>query len=478
MTIVELEEFLELDSIGYTDIPITDGFIGKYVEYLSLRALRVPKESLLLDVLVKLSQVASLKRVNVMYQQEKVLCNIYAMLFMPSGSGKDYPLNLINKVNAIYFARFNERVAEHKALWDADIEAKADELFSTKSSKDQYKYIHRARTISAEISSATVEGFYSTRLEMSRADFGGTFVRIPEFADYVMSKNNVNAEFLTALIEAYEDGNTSPKAVKSESDQISVRGVPSNVLVYSSPFGLLGKSNGRLLEFFNRGGARRFFVCYPNIEREEVEDYSAMIDLKRESFAKAKSMEVVLKSGVSAILDRKDDNLALTDEAEYYYEHYFWYCDYLAISKYAGFDGIVSVVVSLPRKAMKLAGIIAVSEHPDRLEVDSDDMMKACKVAQFYFNHFVRFYKNSDEQDPIEVLGHYLISQNKPVTITDIRSERIVGMNKFSTWFEKAIQEVEDYLYSLGYVLVTTPYGKRKTGAKYKTVSKESLVQE
>lgn len=478
MTIIELEEFLEIGSIGYEDTPDVGGFIGDYVKYLSLRAIKVPKESLLIDVLVKLSQVVSLDRVKILYEQEEVLCNMYAMLFMPSGSGKDYPLSLIDKINASYFARFNDRVAEHKSLWDAEVEAKADTLFTTKSSKDQYKYLHRARVISPEIASATVEGFYATRLEMNRADFGGTFVRIPEFADYVMSKNNVNAEFLTALVEAYEDGSTSPKAVKSESDQIGVRGVPSNVLVYSSPFGLLGKSNGRLLEFFNRGGARRFFVCYPDIKREKIDDYSAMIELKRNSFAEAKRMEMGLKSNIAKILNRKSTNLALTDEAEYYYEHYFWYCDYLAANKYSGFDGIVSVAVSLPRKAMKLAGIIAVCEHPERAEVDIDDMSKACKIAHFYFGHFVRFYKNSDEQDPVEVLGHYLINQAKFVTISDIRKQRIVGMNKFSNWFERAIRDVEDYLYSIGYVLITKPYGKRKTGAKYKAVSQESLVQE
>ena len=259
-------------------------------DYLIPKVDDVPLETLVIDLNAKIAQMLAINRVKVESSlietgDKSTFPNFYGIIFLPSGEGKDKPIQIINKnlmknINIDFYERSKYYLENAKK----EIEEKAEELYpDSKIKRQEYKAENRPYGLTKEIKTGTAEGLESARKAFQKAGFGGTFFKNGEFADYIIATDKSSIDFLSLINEIYDFGDSDPKIIKSEKDTAPILDVPSNMLVHSSISGLVeGKGRERLLDFLNRGNARRSFLAYPILEQFNVEDFSLIV---------AKSME-------------------------------------------------------------------------------------------------------------------------------------------------------------------------------------------
>lgn len=443
----------------------------------------VPVESMLLDVLTKVAQVMALNRTKVVSLQfGEVVANIYALIFMPSGAGKDKPLKMIDKYFLDDFEEvFNERKEAFIKLKLAKLEEEASTKFpGLKAAKTMYIKEKLPRDLITEYSQATTEGLADLRGAFSQAGFGGTFLKISEFSDFISSANNARGEFLSYVVEIFDDGSSAAKVIKSDKTSVSIKGVPSNTMMHSSLSNLVDSEGFvKLMTLVNRGLARRTFMCYPPPEK---------FIKKQESFENLENQflqEIESKKNLQAIVDEYKPmwtqllqggefagEYILTEDAEKLLFYYRKYLDLTtnSISIYKD-EGYRAEISGRFWKALKLSAIIAAFEHPLEDKVDKTDMEAAIYITELYGQHFKRFY-NIETVSDVEKLMDYLIDRkDKWVTKTDISKQRFISQKNFANWIDGAIAEAENLMLVRGFKLEREKFSKN--GIQYKVVELE-----
>jgi len=192
----------------------------------------IPENLILMMINYAFAEVASNLRGKLrLYDGSVKPLNNYTYIFAPSGVGKDVSLNALNR---IFINSFTERMEKgfekHKQkYWDNRAMALVDE------GKEDVESIIREEMkmvspFSYRISSGTEAGISKSRVTYSYYDIGAINLVIDE-----LGANYQNIRSLMALmLSSYEDGNTNGRQLKQES-VVSVKGVPSNFLGYSSP---------------------------------------------------------------------------------------------------------------------------------------------------------------------------------------------------------------------------------------------------
>lgn len=414
-----------------------------------------PVIALIQMINVKFSQIVSHYRCSFTITSNGIpkLINYYGLTFMDSGMGKDKPLMFLED----YITNsYQEHFQHESSSW---FKLKTDEVISesetlkSKAAKDKYLEANLPRTLNIEMSDATAEGFAKVRATFQEAGFGGTFVKIDEFGDYITSDNNTRQEFLSALKTAY-DGNLGLKEIKTEKTTSVTKNIPSNAIFYTSKAGLFtGKNNDKLMRFLNRGMARRCFVCcpddsdltgyhtYKNSEYNTMDEIFVEKDLEINAIENSKQFSEI----VSKILNNtyNDAVYALNDNAYIAYKYYVKLCKGRAQKFKKEFEsGLISELLGRHWKMLKLAGIIAVVSHPELKEITAKDILYAVYQTELFGLHFQRFYGANDETDDHKLFKFFLKNRNNWVSKSEIRCEKFVNENYFKHWFSENLQLV------------------------------------
>lgn len=420
-----------------------------------------PPESLLLDLIVKIAQVAALKRARVEYYETNTLINVYALIFLESGEGKDKALDWIDDtIMGAYHTEFKLTYMDYLEKSHKNLRDEAEKKFQKSSSqRESYIESHRPRTLVSEMSDATLEGFMAMRESYSQVLFGGTFVKISEFGDYITSENNARKEFMSAITEVYNNGNSKAKVIKGERDYNSVSGVPNTILFHTSPSGLLsGRPHEKLLDFLNRGMGRRAFICMPSPltkTNTNFDERMEQIKVVKENALEAKNIfnEFVAKEKYNCtyVFDT-ESNHRLFDYKTFNFERAIGIGDLAE-------PAVLAELKNRHWKVVKLAGLIASFEHPEVYEVFIDDLNTAIYISELYGLHFNIFFERH-EITPTDKLYSYLKKNlNKWVPKMNIRKQTFVNQNAFGKWFKESIQDVTETAYFNGLRLYSQKVG-------------------
>lgn len=442
----------------------------------------VPDESLLLDLLVKMAQLVSINRTKVSSRIGTTLINVYAMIFMPSGSGKDKPLKMIDKH---FMKTFEETFHKKRTIYQdnklKEIKEEAESKYGARAKAAVSNYIEKSlpRVLVPEISNGTTEGLAALRQVLADAEFGGTFLKISEFSDFISSNNNARLEFLTYIVELFDDGSSLGKVIKSEKETLPVKNVPSNVIMHSSIAKLL-ETDGyqKLMTMIDRGLARRAFLCYPELEKFYTQQKSD--DLK-DMFKKFVDKEDRLEQKIEDYQSFWQEAYRgtqfgmaykLTDEADYFLFAYKKYLEEMAnkISVVKD-EGYRAEMLGRYWKTLKLAGLIAVWEHPTDTRVTVEDVKAAIYIAELYGQHYKRFYQIEAITDPEKLADYLMDNIGKWINKGMIMKQRFVHKNNFSKWIDETLPESEMILLTQGYKIQYENY--TRNGFKIRVIPLE-----
>lgn len=427
--------------------------LGYLYEYLKESLLEVPEDTILLNLLVMLSRIGGINRIHARYRGE-IPSNVYALVFMPSGTGKDRTFNFINNnLFKGFIAKHLHLEESYKEKRRLDLILKAkEELGEDAKDRDIEKFIKENpyRSLKLMTGDGTKEGFESDREAFFEAGFGATFVVINEFASYILSDNQVRKEFLDAMKDVYEQGNSINKTIKNEFKSIIVEGVPNNVLFQSTPEGLLeGVGAKKMMLFLNQGLARRSFFCMPEIVeprkefnnwREEEEHYENLEEHKKACWTIIDDMLNTHKAR---------NGYLLSDEAKDLLFNYKKECKY----KTNVIEGISAELTSRPRKAIKLATLIAFIESPEECVISHEHLQTAVNIVDHYGKYLEKFIASINEDPAIKAWGYFKQHEGKSIKIMDLREARFVPWNNFKKWWSDNKQYLFQLALTQGYDL-------------------------
>lgn len=439
----------------------------------------VPEESIVLNLITKISQVNLYKRTRVRYYETDTLVNVYALNFMPSGEGKDVVLNWIDRNLMVkYREEFQKSHSEYREdridLIDHEAQAKFPK---SQANKESYKEQHRPRILAMEASDGTLEGFLALREAYSDTAFGGTFIKISEFGDYITSENNARKEFMSAITEVYDNGNTKAKIIKSEKDYRDVEGVPCSINFHTSLAGLLeGEGRRKLLDFLNRGLGRRAFTCVPEkVTQLKITDYKQRSALINEVSIQQKT--AVEFFGNMVAKNQFNACYSFTSEAnEMLFNYRVALFEEAKKSEAYSQEALTAEIKNRYWKVVKLSGVIASFERPGSFEVTVEDLIMAIEIASVFGLHFRKFF-DLREMTGEEKFYNYLKSNvNNWVTRTEIRRLAFGGRKDLSQFLKGALESAYEKAEEDGYKLLAERAGK--SGYKYMLVSQEKVYED
>ena len=441
---------------------------------------------LLLASLVKIAHIGGINNItakspHIHTRDNTTVANIYAVTFLDSSGGKDKPLREIeDNLCADIAVDFEDRSKESYGYRREKLVSEAKSLFPD-DEKEQKRYIltNRPRKLTSELSDATLEGFVSLRQEYSKAEFGGTFVRISEFGDYITSDNTARSEFLSMLTEVYDHGNNNVKVTKGERENMSISRVPSSAIMHTSPAGLLeGKNREKLFTFFNRGIARRALICYPERDISAIKSLDEMIRIKKAGDLMSESIEASARSYFEDFYNKTkpEDNclyntnntFEFTTEANDILEKNEMENarSSLLIEESTDTAGIKSEMTGRSWKALKLSALIAAFEHPEHKKVEKEDILSAIKICNGYAKHLKRFYVARPTGDSTKLYQYFIKNINIWIPKLTIYKEGFVRQSDTNRWLDETLPIAIEMLEDSGYSLLSEKHGSR--GMKYK----------
>lgn len=468
---------MKLIKLDFDKLPEKIG--GILQNYLSIKFNKTPEEALLLNLLIKISQICSYKRAKVAYKEATTIINMYGLLFMKSGSGKDAPLREIDRIfMGEYYKDFNINLTNYIKFTKEKISNEAEEKFQKSvASKENFMEEQAPRQIVTEFSDATPEGLIAQRESLASVEWGGTFLRIAEYADYISSENNARREMTSIIIDIFDHGDSKPKIIKSAKNYKAIYGIPSTVMLHTSPNGLLeGKGRRDLMQFLNRGLGRRAFIISPNTENMRNRSRGEVRD------AELEEIESLIPSFILIFNECVNKNkfnqiFTFTKEANQKIEDYTEnnFDKGLKISKLAE-EALVAELQNRHWKTVKLAGIIAAFEHPGEYEVTLQDLDFAIYIADLFGEHFASFFEIKELTNENKLFIFFKENMNKPITTMDIRLRNFVYKDNFKNWFDNAISDITEMALIEDLDLIIQKNGK--SGKTYTLIDPVQLIKD
>lgn len=400
-----------------------------------------PIEALNLIINFRLSQFINLYRPMIVnYADSPVPINMYALIFMPSGSGKDRAMGLAGKLFGLYEKKLSEARENYENRRFYEIKQSAQEKYP-RSQTEQAKYIsdNQPRLIGAEITGdSTLEGLIALRQELEKAGIDSTNIVISEFGDLLERKNGTNEILLSFLQEIYDFGNSRAKQIKGDKRIKGVRGVPANAIFYTSPAQFFrGRGWNYFERFLERGLARRSLVCYPrwNDKRKEIKELSGkkVTELREYAIDAINALHPHMEAVYKYLA--KHPHVKLNKKAKNYINDLY--------VEGIKFEHSIPAIEAEGRnrywKILKLAGIFALFDFRGTIEIKDIDHSK----------YQVDFYADQLQDILLEKLHGpefklYETLLRKKLSTMELRQLNLVHQNKFNRWFAGPAQDYID----------------------------------
>lgn len=454
--------------------------IKKAVSFLMNASPLTNRDVAIVAVLVRIAQIATANRLLVKSPHMVVSgdhttpANLYAQTFYRSGGGKDMAVNNLKNATSFFESDFEQRahVANQKLIESIVKKAEKDGI----KEREIKKILEETniRELAPVIRAGTAEGFAEDRRAYAEAEFGGVFVSMSEWADYITNDSPQRLAFLTVLNETFDFGNLEAVSIKSDNKKIKTEKIPTSVYVYSSTKRLLsGIGNEKLKTYLGRGFARRCITCFPDLIQTPIEDEEVFYQENKRKKEKAKRIEPDVVQDFRSFYEwTKMSTVFLLDtECERQIDRYYAQC----INAGLELDEDISAEVSgRPWKAYKLAGLIAAFEHPEKNIITTDDLDYAIRIVEYFGVHFQRFYVAREDSE-IQQLTNFFINSDW-VSLGDIREQNFTNKDRFALWFEEVFPDVIGRLFERGYVVEEKRFGK--SNKKFKAVKQETVANE
>lgn len=431
----------------------------------------VAKDASLVILLAKMSQIAMINKVYVGNYTGNSIINLYVLNFVPSGAGKDYTISVIDKY--LFEPYFVYKRSKEQHYRDSTEVSLRDKGLKEKEITEEMP-----RSLIDTFQDSTLEGFIAVRKEFEKAGYGGTLVQISEFSDYILSESATREQFLSIIKDVYEDGSNLAKVIKMEKYTESVKNVPCSVLFQSSPEGLLDSKGAiKVKSFLDKGIARRaLFHFSTEIEQSEFLDLSYEKHFEKQQLLNDKKEEHQALISRALRVGSTGAVFQFTDSANRMYFEYMKTCVALTQSQDRK-ESLIAEVRSRPRKAMKLAGLIALIEAPHGRIVEAEHLESAISIVDYYSEYLSKFIFEISADPVMKLINFLLNEKQRVIKLMDLRKQKFVHNSQFRKWFSEALPLAKAELHYLGYKLQETDSGS--IGKEYTIVSfKERLESE
>jgi len=297
------------------------------------------------------------------------------------------------------------------------------------------------------------------------------------------------------ISEVFDYGDSSPKIIKGEKEIEGVTGVASSAIMHTSPAYLLeGINRTKLFTFLDRGLARRSFVCYPGpieLKTSEPQEVQQMIfDMKKKATEQIPTLKNIFldmyektknthDEELADILDKNLNNIYVLDsDADQLINHYQIKNQLEAknIVESSDKSGIKSEKANRHWKALKLSGLIACFEHPDKKQVALEDVERAIEITDKYGLQITRFYDAKPTSAIQELFTFFKENNGKWIPRMVIYEKGFVKKNETKRFLDQNLDTVIEMLESSGYEFEEEPHGSR--GMRYRATYKDITISE
>lgn len=438
--------------------------------------------SCLLNILLaKIAHAVSFKRVKfkINPEQNPIIANYYALNFVPSGGGKDWPIDNINNYLLKGFEeKFNASLQERREQMELEYKDEAQELFYGKDAKiDEYvrKKTENIRDCSFETGGGTSQALAVDAIQLHKNGFGSMFLRESEFGLSLQSGKEQKKEYLQKVIECY-DGHFPVQSLKSENKKYFVKDIPVNVVFYTSIAPLMDeKKVGAYLDTLFRTGLLR--RCYVSFQKNALlkTDYDVKDRAKeiKTAFATGKSYEQVVISKIDTISENAV--FRCTEEVFYYYLEYekqnkIKHNRILEEVPDEKKEQILAEIRGKAYKTSKLACIIAAFEHPEFQEITLEDLDYAIYLSEIFTIDLDYFLKERPKTE-VEIAYDFIKTHKDGVSTMELRDSFVPKYTRgreFSRWFEALKPFIEEFAEKKGTALVSFKSGSKNNRETYK----------
>jgi len=443
--------------------------------------INVSYNCLLNVLLVKTAQMITAKRVTFKETDNELIPNWYAIIFMPSGGGKDRLSNDFDKLIFSDFRNwFKTSAADYRLNEETKIFRLAEEKFTGEKSETQKQAFinsekEKIRNIIIEMQDGTQEGFYSDAKSFVSANFGSLFLKISEFGLYLKSTNTEKEMFLNCLYNAY-DGKVISKCIKGSNREPDIENLPVNILLYSD-YTLFKKD---IKDLFNTlmttGLNRRATVSFrpvtdriaPIFSYEQKEQFTQQANVFRSQLTNI--FNQIEKNACYNLTQSANDNI-LNPYVTYLNE----------LHNKTDNQILKSEIVSRELKVLKLSCLYACLNHPQELVINENDIQQAIITVQGLSKDLMLFDNYRPQvKDKYAQLYEILKSDiNKQYTkIGLIKEFMSLGWSrrKANTEFEEIINYIKEIASNDNYILIEAPIN-HNSGMKYYLRSQNLTIE-
>jgi len=272
-----------IDTVTDTEASLTDivaklPITEQLVAYTENNTSLIPTSSILMNIISKYSQFNSKFRIGVNYQNKVITPNLFSLVILKSGYGKDMSKNVIDDCfgkatisNDIFtkeiYKSFDERVKLATALEDGE--------------EEYQHYIPSMPTESFNMASSTAEGFHSTHLDMNVVNFGAMTVRSGEFFDTIINSKS-SGELIERIKDTYYHGAEISKTIKSKEFRSPTTSSAGICASFHSAMELNDFNKERVIDFAKNGLGRRLLISMSTEYRYQEVSFETNVDYTEE----------------------------------------------------------------------------------------------------------------------------------------------------------------------------------------------------
>ncbi len=425
-------------------------------------------------VLAKTAQMVTAKRVKYSLMGQALYPNHYAIVFMPSGYGKDLISNEIDnyilKNYRLWFSNEEEKYYQKKVN---EITNKAEIEFPTdKQKKQRLKYIdeecRKIRRLPREVSKGTPEGLFADAYAFKKAGFGALLVKYGEFGLLLKNAKNEDDKVMQALFELY-DGNLSAKSIKMDNNIYEVNDIPCNALLYSDPTLFAKDLKPMFNTLMQTGLGRRATISYMHEQKILIEKNPDIAYEKGKNFIT--EMDKIGEKLFSIFLRIKENSIYEVTEETYKKVFYPYKVKLNELANNEENPLIQTEINSRWFKALKISCLFAVINHVNELIITPEDMEQAINVVDMLgkdFKYFVRIkpvYKDVYDR----VFEFFKENIGQEFTATQLKrtyyKEFGISRKTFDKEFEEIMKYVTEISAEKGYLFQTATI--QPTGIKF-----------
>lgn len=392
-----------------------------------------------------------------------VILSYYGMSFLPSGSGKDYVLNLFNQYLAPFVPDYMDSIIQsYKEEFEQQEEYKIRHLDKKQQKQAEFELqqkINNFRYLNTEIHDATVLGLYADAEIISRIGAGALFLRIEELGDYIdgITTGNKQKKELFEKLKEISDGRFSATTISGDNKRKTLNNIPVSAMLYSDFENFKTVRNREYLNKMLRTGiSRRSFIFM-----EEIKPMNKAIPsrLKQHAITEAQQLSAELRN----IFDNISASpYLLGEDAHDLIDKYKNSC----IDRYN--EEVAQKNITIQGldvkeswwKILKLGVVYHILNSPNDCLVHATDIQEAIDFYNAISSSF-NILRDTHADTAAEKLIKYIIEREETtIKMGDLRSQRFVGDVQFKKWFDEIISDVQEKLRAEHFIDLTIE-GKR-----------------